>query len=319
MLEAKSGNLTMMVEPTKLSGDVSISITIKSKSSGCCINRLKCLGECSCFPVGAEEACVCFALYLKVRNMLSGTPTATMKSKVGAVWCGYNGGYFYINWHVKGNGSAIAKSVRTALKCLTPAVMFSVYQQLIKQLGGKADRDEFNAAAHAVSQSIKSLVHCGIVGNVKITQDVLKAIATALSAKIPSQEIKGSKSEASSHTECKHEDQTVVPVSGWQASILKDFLSMSKLQGVRTMIFGNGLLVNMEKTKLAAAIKRVKDSVKSFVETKYATAKEHMNVLLGLRMLQSGEVSGVDVQDMLNKKLTPGDLEKAINQGLNKV
>ena len=319
MLEAKSGNLAMMVEQTKLSGDVSISITIKSNASGCCVNRLKCSTECSCFPKGVEEACVCFALYLKVRNTLAGSPQATMKSKVGAVWCGYNGGYFYINWHVKGNGSAIAKAVRTALKCLTPAAMFSTYQQLIKQLGGKPDRDEFNAAAQAVTQSIKSLVHCCIIGNVKMTDDVLKTIVTSLSAKIPAQEVKGKKTEAKEHSECKHEERTVIGVSGWQASILKDFFSMSKLQGIRTSICGDGLLVNMEKTKLAAAIKKIKDSVKAFVDSKYATAKEHMNVLLGLRMLQSGEAGGIDIQDMLHKKPSPGDLEKVINQGLNKV
>ena len=345
MIEAKSGNLAMMVEPTKLSGDVSISLSFKSKASGCCINRLKCMSECGCYPVGVEEACVWFALYLKVRNGLAGSPTATMKSKVGAVWCGYNGGHFYINWHVKGNGSAIAKSVRVALKSLTPGAVFSTYAQLIQQLGeaadratfnaaalteektpklvkqfgGRADRSEFNAAAEAVGKSIKSLVHCAIIGNVKITAEVLKTIATALSAKIPAQDVKGPKSESKEHKECYCEGQTLIPVHGWQASILKDYISMSKLQGLRTAIHGNELLVNMEKTALSSAFKKIKDGVNAFVESKYATAKEHMNVLLGLRMLQSGEVSGVDVQDMLRKGLKPSDLEKAINMGLAKV
>lgn len=319
MLSAKSSNLALLIEPTKITSDAIVSLSIKIDGAGCCLNRLACMTECTCFQSGTEESCVCYALFLKIRNTLAGTPSATEKSKVGAVCCGYNGGHFYVTWHVKGNGSAIAKSLRLALKCLTPSAMYSIYQQLVKQLSHKPDREEFNFAANKVVNSIKSLVHCAIIGNVKITQEVLDAMAKALQSKIPDQTVDGTKKEPKNHTACEYADKMTINISGWHAAVLTDYITMSKLQGIRTAIHGDNVVIGMNKDKFKNEVKKLKDGVKVFVQNKYAAVKGDLGVVLGLRWLQDGIVSGMDVQDMLKKKVNASELERIIVQGLSKV
>ncbi len=168
MLELKKDNLHIFIKKVGFLSDVAICVSFKANLNSCCLNKLKNAHDCNCFPVGSEEACVCYAMYLNAHNELCGNPLAIAKSKVGSVDCGAHNGSFSICWKVKGTGSAVRKSIGIVLKCLQPYKVYSAYSQCLKLLNKKPIREEFNYVANALNKSLKDHVMCGVIGNIRV-------------------------------------------------------------------------------------------------------------------------------------------------------
>lgn len=326
MLEGKKDNLSLFIDSTPLVGDVAVCICIKTKLNSCCLNKLLGSCGCNCFPAGSEEACLCYSIYLHVRNVLCGNPLAASKSKVADVQCGVNNGSFFLCWKVKGNGSVVRKSLGIALKALDPAKMYSGYSFCVKEAGGSADREAFNHVADEMIKSINSHVHCGVVGNIKLEKTDpntkkkvpaidIHAMLEVLQKKINVSKVDGKKSKPSDHKPCDHSECVELKSNGINAFIIKDFIS-AKIRGLNPVICDQYVLLNIIPSKWNTAANKIKAQVKDYAQQKYSKLGDNLSGVLGYLMLASASVSCQDVQHMLKSGIKGSDVEKALNNVL---
>lgn len=326
MLEATHSNLSIFVERTGLVGDVAVALSFECKLSPCCLIKLQCCCGCECFPQGSEEACVAYSLYLAVNAALCGDPLATSKSKVASVACGYNDGEFVISWKVKGTGSAVRKSLGIALKQLAPSKTYATYSRCVKEVGGKADREAFNAAAENVLKAIKGSVQCGVVGAIK-THKVdpatkketvaldLKEMLSILHKKLPQDSVEGKKSPNKEHRPCSHEDKSEVKVTGCDAYFLKDYVS-SKVRGVEPIICDKVLLVPLKPSMWETLSKKLKQTVGDYVEAKYAKVKNDLHTIIAYMILSKAECGVGSVAKLVKSEMKAGDVTRALTKAL---
>jgi hypothetical protein len=326
MIEAKNGNVFLFAERTASVGDVAVCICVKTSLSSCALHKLN--GNCHCcahFVNGSEESALCFSMYLLVKDALSGSPLAVEKSKVGDVRCGYSNGSFYISWNVKGTGSAVRKSLGMAFKQLSPAKLFPVYSQCIKLLGGKAHKEEFLYVADKLTKEINSGLHCGIVGNIRLTKvdsnkkevpaldlrDMLSVLVKKLSPAV----VSGSKKSPNDHEKCEHGDTAEVKVSGWQSFVLSEYIK-SKAKGCSVIACDKHLWVNMPQSKWDTLSAKLKDSAKDYAERIYGHVKKDLPALIGYFALTSGNLGCHDVYSMLKSNLTVNAVGNALHSNL---
>jgi hypothetical protein len=267
------------------------------------------------WPSGAEESCLCYVLYLVVRNMLCGDPLATMRSKVGSVNCGANDGCFFITWTVKGNGSAVRKSLGMAIKSLNPGKLFADYSRCVRDAGGKPKREHFNHVAHELAQSLKDQITCGVVGTIRLEKDKLEDIVETVAKKVQVAAVAGSKQKPNEHVECDHGEMTEVKIDGWQAFVAREYIN-AKVKGISSMLGNKQLILSAKPKQWDVIVPKLKRLVKDYVKAKYARVGDELQALLGYKSIASADICSMDVRDMIKNKITSSEVEKAINSAL---
>jgi len=317
MIESKKGGLSIFLESTKLVGDVSVGLCFELACNGCAFNRLCGVADCAsqCFPSGAEEAAMGYALASAVRQVLCGDPLAVSKTKVGSVECVAHNGHLGLNWKVKGTGSAIRKSLGMALKVLDPAKMFPAYSRCIKQLGGSPDKESFNYVADAAAKAIKSDLTIGILGNTKLDKDGLADMLEILSKKHNVSSTKGSKSKPTGHSVCDHSGVTEVKISGWSSAVLADYIR-SKVKGLDPILCDKHLLLPIKDSQWKTLAAKLKKGVKDFAQAKYTKVGDNLPAVFGYLTMASGQLCASDVKSAVNNKLSASSIESAILKGL---
>lgn len=317
MLEGKKAGLTLYVASTKLVGDVAVSVCFPANVDSCTLAKLNngCNCGSDCFPSGSEEAAVCHALFLSVRQILCGDPLAVSKSKVGDCTSSAHNGQFYINWKVKGTVSAVRKSIGLAVKVLNPAKMYAIYQRCIRELGSTPKRESFAYVADQIKSSIKSSLTVGVVGNIKCDKDKLEGMLDVISKKHNVSAVDGSKSKPDNHVKCDHSSHTELKISGWSAAVLADYLT-SKVRGLNVMQCNNSLLLPIKPNQWDALAKKLKSGVKEYVKTKYERVATDLPEVFGYLSLSSTSLCACDVKTMINNKLNTSSVESAILKGL---
>lgn len=317
MLEAKKGGLSLFMERTPLASDVAVSICFEANANNCILNRLNGGLTCisNCYPKGAEEACVCYAMFLMVKGVLCGTPEASAKSKVSDVVCGHHDGQFSLSWKVKGTGSAVRKSLGLALKCLHPGKMFAIYSRLVKSLDMSPKRDTFDYVANELAESIRKDTCCGVIGNIKLKKEILDKMMEVLPKKHSPSAVSGKKTKPSEHKPCDHSEWEEVKVSGWKMGIVKDFLS-NKLMGVQLSPQDKGLLVVWPKKQFETAMDKMKKTAGDFVAAKYTKVGDELCNVMGYSLLANAVVCAHEVKALLKASLTPAVLTAALTSAL---
>jgi len=324
MLESKESQLSLYVAGGVPVGDVAVAVSFEAACDSCCLNKLRCGSTCECFCKGSEEACICFALYMEVRNALCGSPLAVQKSKADCVCFGVNDNMFTIAWKTKSKASNAKISLNMALKKLRPGAVYSTYAELIRRCGGKPDRECFNYVADKILKSMQKSIEVGIVGSVKthkkdgnkvVPAIDMKDLAKKLHSKLVLEKVDGSKSEPKGHKECEHKEYTELKASGWEAGITKDYLE-SKMKGHTVKMCNKYLLIDMKEPKWNTFSDKLKGKINLDVEQKYSKAKE-LAPLLGYMLLADASVSCGDVRQMINKNVKGSDIVKAIKQVLS--
>lgn len=322
MLDGKKDNLNLFIERTGLVGDVAVCVSFKVKLNSCCLNSLKGSCGCACFPVGSEEACLCYAQYLVVKNALCGDPLATAKSKVGSAECNAHNGYFSISWKVKGTGSAVRKSLGIALRHLAPGKMYSAYSRCMKEMKQSPDSAVFAYVADELCKSIKAHVHCGVVGNIRLekknptTGKMVPAIdidsmLDVLKKKINVGAVKGSKTKPSEHVPCDHSDKTEISVSGWQTAAVLDYIS-SKDKGSSPTVCDKGISMSIKESVWETKAKKISAYVSDFVKQKHAKLGDELPAVMGYIALSNATISSHDVQQMIKARIKASDVERGI-------
>lgn len=326
MLEGKKDNITLAIARTSLVGDVAVGISWKVALSSCTFNKLK--GSCyctDCFPELSEEACVCYAVYLTVRNGLCGDPLATARSKVGSVNCGYHNGEFSISWKVKGTGSAVRKSLGIALKYLVPEKLYSVYQHCVKEAGGKSSREVFNYAAANVIKALKDGVHCFTVGNIKLVKkddngkevdavDIADMLSV-LNKKLSIGSVSGDKKAPSGHVDCNHAGYTEIKVAGWGTCILADYIS-AKVKGLTPTIYNKSIMLPVDEKKWKSFSEKIKKQVKDFVAQKYSKLGNELPGIIAYMIVSHGAVGCRDAHAVVKSGVKGADVERVLSGAL---
>jgi hypothetical protein len=315
MLESKKGSISLSVTRCPLVGDAAVSLSFKAAVNSCALNRLVHGWDCNCLPSGAEEACVCYAQFLVIQDVLCGSPLATSKSKVGSVKCVANDGIFSVCWTVKGTGSAVRKSIGMALKTLSPGKYYSVYQKCIKDIGGKAVREEFNSAADEICKAVKNEVTCCVVGNIKTTKEHVDAMVEVLSNKLVVAAVDGAKKKPSNHVACDHSELTELKTSGWHAYVVKEYI-MAKARGAQVHVFDKYLTINANAKQWESLAAKLKKPLKDYVAQKFTKVGDELANVLGYLIIANGSAGAGEVKSLLKNGVKASDVESAINKVL---
>jgi hypothetical protein len=318
MLEGKAGGLSLFIAPTKLVGDVAVSMCFPMTVNGCALSKLGACGQncgSNCFPAGSEEACLCYALYMMVNQVLCGDPVAVSKSKVGAVGCGAHNGMFFINWKTKGTASAVRKSIGLALRVLNPAKMFPVYSRCMREIGGVPKKETFAHVAAAAAAGVKSDLVVGVVGNIKADKAKLDAMLDVLKKKHVVSAVEGSKSKPADHTPCDHSNHTEVKTNGWSSAVLSDYLRF-KVRGLNPMLNDKFLLLPIKDSQWSTLAKKIKPGVKEYVAAKYTKVGDDLPEVFGYLTISSNALCACSVRTMIHSKLNASAVEAAITKSL---
>lgn len=337
MIEAKKKNVSIFIQPTKLTGDVAVCLSMNLKVNGCCINKLYSGLSCKSHPSGLELSNVAYAMYLNVNHLLCGDPLAMKSSKVGNTVCGSHNGMFFISWKVKGTISAVRKSLGIALKGLTPGKLYSSYQQINRSLnltpkyeevdgeieevvGSAPNREEFNWAAQEIISSIKNNgVCCGVVGNINLGKTAsehgkkVDEMLDVLVKKLNPGEVSGKKTKPQDGKSCNH-DEAVIKVSGWSAYLLKDYI-MAKARGVVPVICDKEIIVPVKKSSWDSLSSKLKAAASDYVKLRYSKVGKELGNVMAYLAISNGSVSCVDVKSLL-KGVTTEQVTSAIKSAL---
>lgn len=320
MHEASGKGVSIFIQPTKIVGDVAVCLCFPLGVSGCALARLTNQLACDCFEKGAEEACVFYATYDKVRFALCGDPAAVLASKVASVTCGASGSHVHIAWQVKGTASAVRKSLGIALKALKPRATYAAYQRLVHQLGRKPVRAHFNYAADQVTNAIKRGVHCGVVGKIMVgkpspkLEETMRDILDVIVKRLDPGEVVGDREKPSDHSACNTE-LVALNVSGWQAFAASEYIT-AKVMGVRPVVCGDKIIVPVKKKLWDALAAKLKKGVDVVIKNRYAKLGEELGNVLAYTGVISGAMSCADVKPLLKEKITPAAVASAIKRVL---
>jgi len=317
MIEAKKGNLSLYVAPTKLVGDCAVGLCFDMKINSCAMCRLTSGGNScgtECFPEGSEEACLCYSLFMMVEQALCGSPDAVAKSKVGRVVCNLHNGMFFINWNTKGNASAVRKSIGIALKVLNPAKTNPIYSRLVKEMNGNPKKESFNYVADMAMKSIKSGLQIGVVGNIKVDKDKVNDMLDVLVNKVNLSPVEGKKEAPKDHNNCVHDNFVEVKVAGWESAVVSEFLK-SRVKGLNVYLCDKYILLPIKEAQWETLQKKLKDSVADYAESKYGKLKDKLPEVWGYVSLSSGMVCCTDVKSAI-KNMNVSGVKAAINKAI---
>jgi hypothetical protein len=267
------------------------------------------------FPVGSEEACIGYSLFLAVEQSLCGDPLAAAKTKVGDVKCNAHNGMFYINWKVKGTVSSVRKSLGIALKNLNPARMSSTYIRCVKNLGGSPSKAGFSYVADKAAKGIKESLTCGVIGNIRIDDEKLKLMTETLAKKHIVSAVPGTKTKPDSHTDCNHSEHTEIKVSGWSSMALVNYIKY-RVKGLDPLVCDDRILISMKPAQWDTIAKKIKKGVKDYVNAKYAKVTTDLSAVYGYSALSKAALCACDVRSVMKSGLSTATVEGAISKHL---
>lgn len=327
-MEAKKGNLKLLVKSYKKLPDVAVCMNFKVDGSACALNNIRNGHSCCqltdeksgkahcCYPKGTEEMAICYAVFCLIREKLSGSPLDVAKSRSGAVNCGYHDGHFFICWNTQGSLSMIRKTLSIAVRCLVPEKLYAAYQKFIRQIGGKPSREEFNYCANDILSSLKSSICCVVVGKTNVDQAQLDLALTSILAKAPSFEaIKDKKTQPSDHHKCNHADQAMIPVKGWLAAVMRDFL-VSKVKGLNATIMDDGLLLNVAPNVWKTLSSKLQKILKLYTTAKFVKLGDDLGTVYGYMMISNSSMSCPEVVKLIGSKPTASSVEALLKKVL---
>lgn len=311
MLEDKKSNFQLYVQRNPYSADVVVSMCINTKVDGRCLDKLKGAVQ---EPNSDLNTCLAFAVYLNVKNELTGNPLAMKKTKVGDVKCGVSNGKFFITWNTKANMSAVRKTLSLACKVLSPAKYFSSYSNSVRAIGAKVSREEFTHLADEMNKSIKKELCCCVIGNIKAKPAQMKQVLDAMAKKFNPKKAEGKKTKPKP-TPNVESSCVKLNVSGWEKHVLLDYI-VSNAIGVCPQKVSNGLLINMDKSKWQTISKKLKKNSKRYVQQKFVKLGDELGNVMAYLAISHGSCSCKDVKQLCGKKLSADKIVSAINSNL---
>lgn len=292
-----------------------VSLSFDAKISSCILNSIKCTGSCTCFPKGAEEAVVCFALYFAVKNTLCGNIARVKNSKVTEVHHGYADGQFIISWQIAPTLSVIRKSLSIALKVLNPSKTYPIYTKVMQYIKHTPNRENFNYAANEVTKGLKKGVDIMFLGAMKFEtkengkENLAAALAIASKHFNPT-DADGKAQSPSDHKACSHEGQIELKAKGSDAYFAFRFLEETLRQP--PVKSSESVIIQVKQSSWEAANKKLKGGVANYI-AKLSKVPD-LSLFVAFDALEHCLITAETARDLVGKKLTPADVGKQLGK-----
>ena len=270
-MEYKYKNLILTVGECRKVSDIAVIMEIKYDTSPETIQQLEKSFGCddanssSCLFTDSEQSAMAYSLFHNIKDKLIGSPLELSKSRVGRIECYAKDGKFVISWNTQGSFSALRKTLSVVLRSINPHKLFSKYTTNIKNLGGRADRDEFNYAANQMADAIKKNIKFAVVGRIKIDMPKLKGLLESIDKKQQTLvNEKGSK-KPPTHEKFIHNFPSV-NATGIASAATEDYI---RSNGIGTSSLGNKIIIYNKLFESKKASLKQKDKIKKYVHQKY--------------------------------------------------
>jgi hypothetical protein len=190
-----------------------------------------------------------------------------------------------------------------------------LYSRHVKQLGGPCNKDSFSYVADALAKKIKSSLTIGVVGNIKLDNEKLKAMLEVLTKKHNVGSVSGTKTKPSGHKDCTHNDCCDLKVSGWASAVVSDFI-MAKVKGVTPTVCDKHLHLHLKAGQWDTLSKKLKKYAGEYAANKYGKVGDNLPAVFGYLNLANGSLCACDVKTAISSKLSASAIESAITKAL---
>lgn len=316
-MEAKLKNLTLTVGECKKVPDVAVVMGMYFDVCNAAIMKLDesfswdNLKTNNCFFTGSEQAALAYALFHTIRDKLVGSPLEVARSRVSRIECYAKEGKFMISWNTQGSVSALRKTIGIVLSTMNPHKLFAKYSTNIKNLGGKANRDEFNYVANQMVDSIKKSIKIAVVGRIKVDAVKLKDILAKVDKK--QQKLSHEKGiKPGPHDKFTHSFPSI-KATGIASVAAEDYI---RSQGMGTAAMNDEIIIyNRSYESKKAAFKKV-DRIKTYVRQKYEKLGKDFPCVFAYLSITQKSCTCCSATAILKNKPSTGSMVELIKNSL---
>lgn len=305
-MEASAGPVKVTILNCKRAPDLAVSICVPFVSCKHCLTQLMVSTPGQSCELSHASALL-FAIFSNVRARVMSSPLELSKVKISHMSCS-GGDHFTLEWNTQGSFTSLRKTCTKAIKQMTTSGAYSKYNDAIRILGGKPDRDEFDALCAAFVGSLKN-VSVVAVGKININEEKTKLIAEAVAKKVPQLKA-GSHKALKGHKPCQLE-YPALKASNLDALVLADFIS-SKLKSPVEVYPGLVYVINKHfESKKASLAAGIDDYAK-----KYEKLEENLKPVLAYIGLSRYILDCEAMRKIIKASVTPKSLETILRHHL---
>jgi hypothetical protein len=165
--ENSEGKVSVCLTPCKLAPDIAVVVSLKvPEVDWFALRKLKRnkMTKDPQFSEGSSVSCMCYALYQRVSENMSGTIKELSKYASTNFDCDAQNGHFNISFKVKPIKSNMVRAMVKVAASLEPSRCKSEFKSACNNLGMKYDEKEFNACVGHLNKAIKSSLSFYAVG-----------------------------------------------------------------------------------------------------------------------------------------------------------
>jgi hypothetical protein len=166
-VESSEGKVFVCLNPCKLAGDIAIVCSVKVPEADWFalrkLKRNKATSDTQ-YATGSQMSCLCYGLYQRVQEVMSGSVKELLKFQATGFDCDYQNSHFNICFKVKPVRSNMVRAMAKAVSALEPGRCKAEYRAGCVNLGVKFDEKEFDACVGKLESHIKASLSFYAVG-----------------------------------------------------------------------------------------------------------------------------------------------------------
>jgi hypothetical protein len=242
---AKSGKITLKIEPTKARGVSSSAVVvgIPLKTNPWVLEAI----ECAKYPLSTQhldESVIACVVYQLVKSKLLASTKSAISCGASSVEYGCHGDEFQICVAVPAKISSARKVAGLIISQLKFGNLYSKYAAKCRDMGVKPDRAAFDRAASEGNSGLNSGIQVTITGRIKVSKrDLVDKAVEVISKKLKISDAKSKGSSRSVESKEKLDDyySQLDASSGLEGIGVKGYLDLNL--GISTMLSGGKLWV----------------------------------------------------------------------------
>ena len=276
------------------------------------------------FKEGGNCIAMCYSLYQRVKERKADSYNDA-KYPIDCVSCNVDDGYFQICYSTSNKLSYLKRTLKDIIKELDPSKVWKQYSINIKNLGGKANKDEFNWTVSELNKSLKNEICIVAAGNTKLVStrkgkkisasDNLSDLAKYLAKLSPSLSDKGHKSKPVFKTHVIPNDKVhyVLKIKSNTLHITPMMVAnyISKTLSIYATPINREVIVWSKDPQ--SKLKSIKKADRFKREM---LSKKNVNELIVYHALQENCANNKNVVKFYKKKPTPSEIAKEIASNL---
>ena len=263
------------------------------------------------------------ALYADICSKLT-LPGSVKSTGITGVDCHYHNKQFNLVFSVgKGTGSAARKVVSDAFKFMKPDKLRSSYEMMLRSMGLKPKREEYNWCLSQVNNALKANIQIFIVGKINlgktssIRSDKLKVILTSAAGKFTAAKNESPATAPDSRNNAAAvTPPTSISISGINGFYLQQYAGFLTKNAILTEIANDKLVFHSPRFEWVMSRLRKKDALKRYVTQKYGKAKDGLTAVVLKAAADTCTADAKTLFSVSSKILKPSDISDAMISAL---